>query len=472
MEGNEVNRGEGQGFPRPGDYSAPGPGGTRPPAPGGAPPVPPPGGFQPPPAPPSGQIPPPVPPQARPSGGIPPAGPLPPLPRRSDLPHKKRGAVGALLAALAGGLIGALVVLIAMPWSFGVNPWDMVSGKLRKDLASSKEAGKRTTIIKTSPGATDVSVIAKQVTPSVVNIDIRTAPKRTFFFEFGPQEGTGSGVIYSADGYIVTNNHVIQNAQEITVTLADGKEYKGTRVGADPDTDLAVVKIDAKDLAAADLGNSDDLEVGELAVAIGSPFGYEQTVTSGIISALNRIVEAGQQPGEQGVNVLTGLIQTDAAINPGNSGGALVNSKAEVIGINTIIASAGGGSEGIGFAIPINTTKTVADAIINNKPISHPYLGVLGTTVTKSSAQRYNLVVSSGAYVTQVVPGGPAEKAGISTGDIIVALDDKPVKSMDEVVSIIRSHSVGDKVKIAYYRGGDKKSAEAILEEKPRNIQQ
>ncbi len=459
------------GGPRPGDYSAPG---LTPPPTGGEPPP-----AQTPPAPPGPQAGPPAagaaqaPPHGGQGTGIPPSGELPPL-RRADLkPDKKGRGIGSVIfAAIVAGLIGALLVLLLMPWAFGVNPYDIMRGKLRKvTVQTEKSDNEPVNVVSPSEaGGMNVAAIARKVVPSIVNIDIRTAPQQTPFFTTEGEEGTGSGVIYTPDGYIITNNHVVEEAQDITVTLASGEELKGKKVGADPENDIAVVKIEKTGLPVLDLGDSDDLVVGQLCVAVGSPFGFEQTVTSGIISALHRSVAAGSQQGGQ-TTVLTDLIQTDAAINPGNSGGALCDGNAKLIGINAVIATASGGSEGIGFAIPINTARKVADDIISGRPISHPYIGVLGQTVTPSVATRYSLPVESGAYVTRVVPGGPADKAGIKTGDIIVSIDSQPVKSMDDVVSEVRKSSVGEKVSVTFYSGNDKKTADVTLEEKPANVQ-
>jgi S1-C subfamily serine protease len=317
-------------------------------------------------------------------------------------------------------------------------------------------------------GASDVSAVASEVTPSVVNVDIRTTPDNSPFSFGQEQQGTGSGVIYSADGYIITNNHVVANAQEIKVTLASGTSLSAEMVGADPENDIAVIKVDGSDLPAIAVGNSDNLVVGQLVVAVGSPLGFEQTVTAGIVSALHRVVSA---PGPTGATqVLSDLIQTDAPINPGNSGGALCDSNARLIGINTLIASQSGGSQGLGFAIPVNTAKQVADNLIAGKPISHPYIGILGQTISPSIATQYNLPVEEGAYVTGVVPGSPAEKAGMATGDIITGIDGKPVTSMDDVIASVRGKQVGEQISVDYFSGGSKKTAELTLAEKPTTL--
>jgi S1-C subfamily serine protease len=394
--------------------------------------------------------------------------PVPAAPRGSG---RNGGLRKHVVTAVVAGVISALLVLLAVPAIFGVNPYDLVRGKVKRVVVQEKtQNGKTVTVISPKEGTMSVTAVAKQVIPSIVNIDIRTAPQQTPFFTTESSEGTGSGVIYSKDGYIITNNHVVEDAQDITVTLASGESTKGKTVGTDPDNDIAVVKIDKSGLPALQVGNSDSLAVGQLAVAVGSPFGFEQTVTSGIVSALNRSVSAGSETTGQ-TSVLTDLIQTDAAINPGNSGGALVDGQGRLIGINTVIASSGGGSEGVGFAIPINTARSVADALISGKTVSHPYIGIYGQTVSQSIANRYNLPVNTGAYVTNVVQGGPADKAGIKTGDIIVEVNGEAVKSMDDVVGEVRKLQVGDKVNVTYYSGKDKKTTQVTLAEKPSSVQ-
>ncbi len=304
-----------------------------------------------------------------PGAPVPPGIPRPPRPTSGNR-RRRRGSGWnrSIVSAAAAGIVGALLVLLVMPVSFGVNPYDLVRGRLRKATALQEKAepGRTVSIVSPSEGSMSVAAIAKAVTPSIVNIDIRTAPQRTPFFSTQAQEGTGSGVIYTQDGYIITNNHVVESAQDITVTLASGESMKGTVVGADSTYDVAVIKIDKTGLPAISPGDSSTLVVGQLAVAVGSPFGFEQTVTSGIISALHRSVSADSSTSGRS-STLSDLIQTDAPINPGNSGGALCDGSAKLVGMNAAIASSSGGSEGIGFAVPVNTVKKIADGIISMK---------------------------------------------------------------------------------------------------------
>jgi putative serine protease PepD len=265
---------------------------------------------------------------------------------------------------IVAALVSAIVVLVALPAIFGVNPYDLVRGKLK-----SGTSGKTvTTVVSPAAGSVDVSTVARNTTNSVVNIDMRAnVPSSTTTAT--PVIGSGSGVIYRSNGYIITNNHLVGTATSITVTLNDGRKFAGTRVGTDPTSDIAVVKIDATGLPPMAIGNSDTLVVGQLVVAIGSPLGFNQTVTSGIVSALNRSVSATNDTTGQ-TETLNGLIQTDAPINPGNSGGALCASDSKLIGINSVIATQSGGSQGIAFAIPVNTAVKVADAIMAGRPVS------------------------------------------------------------------------------------------------------
>ena len=293
-----------------------------------------------------------------------------------------------------------------------------------------------------------VKDINKKVGPAVVGI-INKGQANTFMMRPAIQQGSGSGIIMSADGYVITNNHVIDGATEITVILhggASNKKYDAKLVGRDAKTDLAVLKIEAQDLHYAEFGESSELEVGELAVAIGNPLGQEfaGSVTAGVISALNRTMTIGDKQ--------LNLIQTDAAINPGNSGGPLVNSYGEVIGINTAKISISG-VEGLGFAIPIDEAKPIIDELIVNGYITgRPLIGVGGRAITPEISRMYNL--PEGIYVVEVAPFSGAERAGIKPGDVIIKFNGKEVKNITELNKLRDEHKAGDVVTMTVNREG------------------
>ena len=340
-------------------------------------------------------------------------------------------------------LVLAAGLMIGTVFGFGL---DSFLPNPNGDANTVYAAGAESTKIVYDKSVSPVVPIAKKTSPSIVAISLKTKT-RDFFGRVYEGSGTGSGIIYNNQGHIITNNHVVQGADNITVILHDGKELEATLVGRDPETDLAVIKVDPKGLTPAELGDSSKLEVGELAVAIGSPMGteYAGSVTSGIISGLNRKVSVGDNSIK--------LIQTDAAINPGNSGGALVNSEGKVIGINTV-KFAETTVEGMGFAIPINEAKPIIQEIINNKKIARPYLGIQGITITKEDAQQYK--VPQGVYINDVVAYSGAERAGLKKGDIITKLDGKKVLTIEEVIAVIKQHKVGDIVQVEVYDQLDK----------------
>lgn len=301
--------------------------------------------------------------------------------------------------------------------------------------------------------------IAKKVGPTVVGINTKTQGI-SIFGRVQESEGSGSGIILTADGYIVTNNHVIENANEITVVLSDGKTYEAKLTGADSRTDLAVLKIDASNLPYATLGNSSELQVGELAVAIGNPLGNELagTVTGGYISALNRSIIVDDRK--------FNLIQTDAAINPGNSGGALVNNYGEIVGINSVKMAASG-VEGIGFAIPIDEAKPIIEDLKTSGYVTgRPVIGIGGRNVTQQDSVYYNIPV--GIYVSQISPYSAAERAGIQIGDVIIEFNGEKVTTIDELNNKKEAFKVGDTVTLTYIRDGETRKADLKLtEEKP-----
>jgi putative serine protease PepD len=311
-----------------------------------------------------------------------------------------------------------------------------------------------------------VAGIAARVMQSTVSIAVQGEGGR----------GTGSGVVIRSDGYILTNNHVVASAADggqIRVTFDDGATTLPARiVGLDPVTDLAVLRVETdRPLQAATLGRSRDLVVGDPVVAIGSPLGLAGTVTTGIVSALNRTVDVPAQDGSGARNPLFNAIQTDAAINPGNSGGALVNARGEVIGINSAIATLGGGllgpegggSIGVGFAIPIDEASSVAEQIIRTGRATHPAIGVSALTVSGEAADR------AGARVQQLAPGGAAAQAGLQPGDLIVAVDGESVTSVDELILAVRQNEVGDTVTVTYVREGQTREAQLVLQDLTRD---
>ncbi len=277
------------------------------------------------------------------------------------------------------------------------------------------------------------------------------------------QSGLGSGVIVHRDGYVLTNNHVIRGADEIKVTLSDKREFKGKVVGVDPKTDLAVVKIDADNLPVIELGDSDRLKAGEIVLAIGTPYGLNQTVTSGIISATGRA--------NVGIADYEDFIQTDAPINPGNSGGALVNVKGELIGINTAIFSTTGGYQGIGFAIPSNMAKTVMESLIKTGKVVRGWLGVTIQQLTADLVKQFNLKDEKGVLIADVTEGSPAEKAGIQRGDIIIGFNGKEVTDGRSLKNMVANTAPNTVVKIKLMRDGKPKTVEVKISEMASEVQ-
>ena len=298
---------------------------------------------------------------------------------------------------------------------------------------------------------------------------------RDFFGEMPERDyqrrGLGSGVIIDANGYILTNEHVVEDADEMTVILSNGKKFKGTVTGTDPRLDLAVIKIDAKNLPAARLGNSDDVRIGQWAIAIGNPFGYivnnpKPTVTVGVISAVDRALPKTTRRDRD----YSDLIQTDAAINPGNSGGPLVNLKGEVVGINVAIFSTSGGSEGVGFAIPANAARRVVSQLIEGKKVLYGWLGVNVQDIDEDLQQYFSLPDRNGVLVAGVVKGGPADKRGMREGDVVRTLGNLPVENARELMRKVGQTPIGTKIKMGILREQKDISVEVTIEERPEDF--
>jgi putative serine protease PepD len=353
------------------------------------------------------------------------------------------GIAGLVAGALIGGGAGAGVAALL----------DEPSG------ASSTSASAQNVTIKNPETATTATAAAAKAAPSVV----------TLYVSSGSDSGSGSGVVLTDDGYVLTNNHVVTlegaGTGTVQVRTADGTLYDATVVGTDPSSDLAVVKIDASGLTPATFANSDKVQVGDVAVAIGAPLGLSNTVTDGIVSATGRAVETGSS---QDDSTVIDAIQTDAAINPGNSGGALVNGAGEVIGINSAIATVASsspgsqgqsGNIGVGFAIPANSAQRIAKELIAHGKATRSFLGVSSRTASDDQ----NSGVGSGAEIVSVQPGTAAADAGLQAGDVVTAVGDRPVTTSTELTAAVRSKAPGDKVTLTIRRGSDTKKVDVTL---------
>lgn len=389
----------------------------------------------------------------------------------------KKGSMGkTFLVAFAGALLACVL-------AFGV--WGAF-GLLGDDGSSSNEGGTSLGASTSSPiDASDTDstlpeAVAAKCLPSVVSVDVYTNASSSNSFGFGygygfgygsgsdadsgelTQSSAGSGVVLSADGYIITNYHVVEGGAGYKVTI-EGEVYDAELVGSDPSSDIAVLKAkDASGLTPIEIGDSDNLTIGEWVMSIGNPFGLEQSVATGIVSATNRsqILDSSSS-GE--TTIYTNMIQTDAAINPGNSGGALVDADGRLIGINTLITSYSGNYSGVGFAIPVNYAVQLAEQIIDGKTPTHAQLGVSLATINSSIAKRYGFAVSEGAYVSAVSAGSGAEAAGVQVGDIITAFDGQAVEGASDLMLDVRSKNPGDVVTLALNRDGQTQEVQVTL---------
>ncbi len=391
-----------------------------------------------------------------------------------DKPKKKSNFGRNVVLPFFSGIVGCAVVLGTC---FGVPTIrNQIMGNTNSNTSNSSSNAQATGYVDqvSLSNYSDTAVYAaNKILPSIVGIQIEYNVTSMFSIFGGNQTSTatatGSGIIISDDGYILTNNHVVSSSEaeayyqvseatKITVTLFnDDTPYEATIVGTDEETDLAVIKIDATGLTQAEFADSDSIKVGEFAMAVGSPLGLQSTITCGVVSAVNR--EVTDSDGKTYT-----LIQTDAAINAGNSGGALVNSEGKVIGVNTLKLT-GNDVEGMGFAIPINSTTDITSQLIQYSKVRRPYIGVTGMDLDAETAEKNNLV--EGIYVKDVETFSAAEKAGVKIGDVIVKADGKDIKTMDELNEIKNSHSIGDEMTITVNRDGQEKDLTITLGEQP-----
>ena len=372
----------------------------------------------------------------------------------------------------------AFVILLLLLWS---NRKDLFVSLQTTPKAESLDFNRPENASETRPLIVSVDEkinmdVFEKVHSAVVNIATTTL-SMNFWLEIIPREGQGSGFIIDSEGYILTNNHVVAKAQKIIVTMANGTKIPASLVGRDPASDLAVIKIPTRHVSAvAILGDSDKVKVGQKAIAIGNPFGLSHTLTTGIVSALNRGIrtEVGYQ--------IDNMIQTDSAINPGNSGGPLLNSNGEVIGVNSAIYSRSGGYQGIGFAIPSNQARHIATELITSGRVARPWLGIAGISVTPELSEGLGLGVRQGVLVVEVVRAGSAYQAGIRGGnreviagglrlfvggDIIVGIDDNKIIDMKQMVRLIDKLIVGQTVTLMIYRNGQPMELSVVLAERP-----
>ena len=357
-----------------------------------------------------------------------------------------------------------------------------VISTLRPELLPWKPRGEIVTVKETGPVVDterpdSYSKAAEIAMPSVVNIftskEIKEEPSHPLLNDpmfrrfFGEQESKarrtsslGSGVIVSPNGYILTNHHVVEAADEVEIALVDGRKAKASIIGSDPETDLAVLKIKLEELPAITFGQSQQVKVGDVVLAVGNPFGVGQSVTMGIVSAMSR--------SRVGINTFEDFIQIDAAINPGNSGGALTDTSGNLIGINTAIYSSSGGSLGIGFAIPIHVAKQIMEQIIQSGSVTRGWLGVSMQDMTQDLAESFGLDSPIGALVASVLRDGPADKAGIKPGDIIIAVEGKPMKNSSDMLNRVAALSPNDKVAVTVIRNKQEKTIQVTVGIRPK----
>jgi S1-C subfamily serine protease len=389
--------------------------------------------------------------QAPPPSSPPPSPPAPPHApadttpggRRPGLPLRSYVAVAAVAALAAGGVV--------LPARLGDQPVPAATTTTTTDVVADADRTPAASAIPLAEGGDLVAAVADQVVPSVVRVDVRGANG----------SGSGSGVVLDAEGHVLTNAHVAGDATEVSVLTPDGQRLDAEVVGSDPSSDIAVLRVDAM-LPVPSFATAEP-RVGSTAVAIGSPFGLDGSVTAGIVSALGRTITGDGAP-------LVDMVQTDAAINPGNSGGALVDAAGRVIGINTAILSRSGANDGIGFAVPIATALDVARQLIVDGEVSSGWLGIEGQTVDAQVAQLYELATDTGAILATVFPGSPAATAGLTTGDVVLAVDGQPVDTMLDLAGRIRRIQPGETTTLTILRDGGQLRVAVTLGERPADV--
>ncbi|MBI2844938.1 MAG: trypsin-like peptidase domain-containing protein [Chloroflexi bacterium] len=365
--------------------------------------------------------------------------------------------VGVILGTLGGGVLGALAAFwVASSQPVATSP---------SDVFPTPQGNPLVTELTLTEDSAIIEAVAK-VKPAVVTVVSTQQAQRDIFGEVFEPQASGSGIIIDERGYIVTNNHVVEDARRIQVIYPDGESVDATLVGSDDFYDLAVIRVEGSVPAVAELGDSSLLQPGEPVVAIGSPLGdFKGTVTAGVISALDRTV-----PIDESFN-MEGLIQTDAAINPGNSGGPLVNALGQVVGINTLIvrgsSTSGTVFEGLGFAIPSNTVKYVAQQLIEHGRVERPYLGIRYLAITPRTASAYDLPTDHGAYIQSVEPGSPAAQAGLQAEDIIVRIGGRTIDEDNPLANVLLRFQVGQEVEVNFFRGTQEQTTTVVLGSRP-----
>ncbi|WP_421881864.1 S1C family serine protease [Methylibium sp.] len=373
-------------------------------------------------------------------------------------------------------LIFSQAVTVALAMWFVVatlKPEWVQNRPLSTAVGSSSNPAPQIALAPAAAGGSSYAAAAKRAAPAVVSVitsktptarDPRAAdPWFRYFFgdpDSQAQSGVGSGVIVSPDGYVLTNNHVVERMDDIEVVLSDGRRTKADVIGTDPEADLAVLRIKLDKLPSVSFGDSDVLQVGDVVLAIGNPFGVGQTVTSGIVSALGR--------NQLGINTFENFIQTDAAINPGNSGGALIDAAGNLMGINTAIYSRSGGSLGIGFAIPVSTARQVMEGLIKDGQVTRGWIGVEPRDLTPEIAETFNLKVSQGVLITGVLQNGPASEGGLRPGDVVVKVADTPVGNTSQLLNVVASLKPRTTARLVVQRGDSEVTLKVIVAQRPK----